>query len=443
MKKLTFIRKGNFKTGLIAVLTLQLFLAPLTAPAYDLSHSTLKKSPSSPYTVALVPFAETRTKSLDGLMDRVRSELKKTKGVRVMEETDTEEILRYYLKYVNTTADDNSFQKSLTEARQAMLSGGYDQARKELDEAEQKIVANVAKGGSNEGLYQIHLLRAKIHHANSNKEAVLREYDRLVRLHPSLELDANLYSSWERKALSEAKERLVESSLASVRVVANPQGSEVFLNGVHQGIAPITLKKLPAGIHIIEVKTVHHATFRQKVDLKAGETLALNAKLQRTGVAGGEDSLGRVTIRPSMYRTDLEISRLISTLGYHLGVDRIVLISDKRSQGVDSFLYRVGDTGLGSVQREHQFALSSADAKGGAQGLVKALHDEVRTDILKNPPKYADQSVGSVKLHEVRRKPFYKKPLFWILAGAAAGTGGALAAVLAPGAAAGGILIGF
>jgi hypothetical protein len=43
----------------------------------------------------------------------------------------------------------------------------------------------------------------------------------------------------------------------------------------------------------------------------------------------------------------------------------------------------------------------------------------------------------------VRRKPFYKKPLFWILAGAAAGTGGALAAVLAPGAAAGGILIGF
>lgn len=431
------------KGSLTAVLIGQMLLAPFTGAAYDLSHSTLKKSPSSPFTVALVPFAEARTKSLDGLMDRIRGELKKTKGVRVMDEADTEEILRYYLNYVNTTADDTSFQKSLTEARQALLSGSYSQAENLLAAAERKIGSNVAAGGSNEGLYQVHLLRAKIHHANGSKEGVAREYDHLVHLHPSLELDANLYSTWERKALSEAKERLTEDSMASVRVVAKPQGSEVFLNGVHQGIAPLTIKKLPAGPHIIQVKTVHHAAFLQKLNLKAGEAATVTATLRRTGVAGGEGDLDRVTIRPSLYGTDLEISRLISTLGYHLGVDRIVLVSDKRSQGVDSFLYRVGDTGLGSVQKQHQFALSSSDPKAGVSGVVTAMQEEIRTDILKNPPKYADQSVGSVKLHEVRKKPFYKKPLFWILVGAAAGTGGALGAVLAPGAAAGGILIGF
>jgi hypothetical protein len=360
-----------------------------------------------------------------------------------MERNDTDEILRYYLTYVNGATDDTSVQTALTNARQSLLSGNYGQTESLLSGVERRIRANVAAGGSNEGLYQIHLLRAKIHHANGRKESVSREYDQLVALHPSLELDANLYSGWERSALRDAKDRLSSENRASIRVTASPPGSEVFMNGVHQGIAPMTLEGLPAGRHVVEVKTVHHAPFLQQVELRAGENTSVNARLTRTGLAGGEDGPGEVTIRPSLYRTDLEISKLISTLGYHLGVDRILLIADKRSGGIDSFLYRIGDTGLGSVQRQHQVSISSETSGPGIAGVVQSMNDEVRTDILKNPPKYAKQSVGSVKLHEVRRKPFYKKPLFWILAGAAAGTGGALAAVLGPGAAAGGILIGF
>lgn len=421
----------------------QITLWPSGLEAYDLSHSTIRKSPSAPFTVALVPFAEMRTRSLDDLMRNLRGELKKTKGMRVMEEAETEEILRYYLKYVNATTEGNSVQRSLTEARQSLLAGNYPQAEKLLAATEQKIGAAVALGGSNEGLYQIHLLRAKVHHAKGRKEGVAREYDRLVHLNPRMTLDANLYSNWERKALDDARERVSNENSASVKVVASPLGSEVFLNGVHQGIAPTTLRDLPAGLHVVEVKTVHHAPFLQQVNLKAGETAEVSAHLTRTGVAGSEADSLSVTIRPSLYKTDLEISRLISTLGYHLGVDRIVLVSDKNSSGVDSLVYRIGDTGLGSVQRQHQVALSSADRGGSVAGMVGAVNQELRTDVLKDPPKYADQSVGSVKLHEVRKKPFYKRPLFWILAGAAAGTGGALAAVLAPGAAAGGILIGF
>src|SRR5262249_27288825 len=157
--------------------------------------------------------------------------------------------------------------------------------------------------------------------------------------------DPNLYSNWERSALSDAKKRLARENMASVRVVATPQGSEVFLNGVHQGIAPMMLENLPAGLHVVEIKTVHHAPFLQQVNLKAGDSLTINAKLNRTDLAGDEMPAGSVTIRPSLYKTDLEISRLISTLGYHLGVDRIILVSDKKSGGADSLLYRIGDTG--------------------------------------------------------------------------------------------------
>src|SRR5262245_21952795 len=106
----------RFQVGTCFLLLLTLltqWLWPATGAAYDLSHSTLKKTPKSPFSVALVPFAETRTRSLDGLIDRMHSALIKTKGTRVMDQNDTEEILRYYLKYVNATAVDDSTQRSM------------------------------------------------------------------------------------------------------------------------------------------------------------------------------------------------------------------------------------------------------------------------------------------------------------------------------------------
>src|SRR5262245_44045734 len=86
---------------LVGILVSRTVFAPGIAAAYDLSHSISKKASASPFSVALVPFAEMRTRSLDDLMGQLRSELGRTKGVRMMDQADTEEILRYYLKYVN------------------------------------------------------------------------------------------------------------------------------------------------------------------------------------------------------------------------------------------------------------------------------------------------------------------------------------------------------
>src|SRR5262249_39752098 len=129
-RRYAFVRRFQFLIARVLVVTLaaQWLLWPAGIYAYDLSHSTIKKSPKSPFSVALVPFAEARTRSLDDLISRMHSDLGKTKGIRVMEQADTEEILSYYLKYVNATTEDDSIQRSLTEARQAMLAGNYPQA---------------------------------------------------------------------------------------------------------------------------------------------------------------------------------------------------------------------------------------------------------------------------------------------------------------------------
>lgn len=105
-------------------------------------------------------------------------------------------------------------------------------------------------------------------------------------------------------------------------------------------------------------------------------------------------------------------------------------------------VYRMGDTGLGAVYKAKELSLSQ---KKPAQTITLAANEmngEARRDVLKNPAEITTQNVGSVKLHE-KKRPFYKRPLFWVLVGAGTATGGALGAVLGGGGAAlGGVIIG-
>ncbi len=423
------------------VLILVVLSSPSSALAYDLSQTTPRRSSAGPVTVALVPFSEKRTDRIDALLDRLSKELRQKTYLRVLDGKKTDEILRYYLKYVNRTAQiqDDSVQQELTQARQDLIGGNYAAAVRLLDGVEKRIRAREVAGGTNEGLYQVHLLRAKIHHANGLAAGVQAEYDKLVLVHPDLDLDPNLYSNWERSALAKAKDKIAGRRTAAIVVEARPVGSEVFLNGVHRGISPTTLKDLPPGLHVVEVKTVHYEPYRQQVRLTEGQVQTVQARLTRSDSSVASE---KTTIRPSLYKTDLEVSRLIATLGYHMGVDKIVLVADKRESGRDTLVYRAADTQLGGVQRQFQFEVTSSDA-AGLGPLVSSLHEEIRLDLLQDPAEHVDQSVGSLDLMHKKRKPFYKKPLFWILVGVAAGTGGALGAILgAGGAAAGGIVIG-
>src|SRR3989338_10694460 len=216
--------RASMKLAVIIILVADILFSPLLASAYDLSNSRKEKSLTSPVTVALVPFSERRGAAVDSLMEKLSRDLRKKGGLRVMDRAKTDEVLQYYLSYVNIASEDSAVQRSLTEARQSLLAGSYPAASRLLDEAERKIVARAAAGGTNEGLYQVHLVRAKIHHANGVDQAVQKDYDAIVRLPPDLELDANLYSNWERAALQKAREKMAGERTASIEVRSTPEG---------------------------------------------------------------------------------------------------------------------------------------------------------------------------------------------------------------------------
>lgn len=407
------------------------------------AQSQSSKKSSSPYaTVALVPFTEKSSPDLEALLVKMEKELQRTRQVQVLDRKRTNDILTNYLFHISEISKTSSQHKLITEARQKLLDNDLDKTGKLLDEAEKAIQDEMKKGKGNNGLSQIYLLRAKIHKVRKQKNLAEKEYEKLVSLNPDFELDPTLYTRWERDALKTAKETMATRKTGSIKVISNPEAAEVFLNGFYRGITPVQIEKLPAGKHIIEVKTVNHDPLLQQVAVSEGEITTVKTVLNRNALASDHRYH---MVRPSDYKTEAALSSLISNLGYHLGVSKVVLVANKNESGLDTVFYRLGDTSLGAVQKLHSVPLDPRKYDTSLASLVGKMKDEAQTDILKNPSQYANQTVGSLDLQQRRRKPIYKRPLFWVLVGSGAATAGILGVILGGGssaAATSGILVG-
>ncbi len=432
---------SRWKSTLALYLITTLLSTPILQ-AYDFSGASQKRKKGD-ITVALVAFAEKRTPEVEGLIASLGQELRRTSRVHVQDQAKTNDLLQSYLAHVNQVTKRSSQMPALTQAREKLLANDYASAERLLLKAEKDIQERIQKGGSGEGLAQVYVLRAKVQRNRKNEAAIESEYGKLIRLNPAYALDKNLYSGWERSAFEKVKKQVLSENLGSIAVTSDPIGGEVFLNGFYRGISPVLLDHLPQGPYLVEVRTVNHLPFSQKVTLQSGEKATLRGKLSRLSVASDYAHVDPL-LKPSFFKNEAEISNLISTLGYHLGADRVVLVADKKNIGTDSAVYRVGDVRLGAVQKLQSVPLSFPLSESGIRLVAAGIQDGATKNILKNPQKYADASVGSIELHEKEKKPFYRKPLFWVLVGAGAGTGAALAVILtgsAGAAAASGVLV--
>ncbi|QQR81235.1 MAG: PEGA domain-containing protein [Deltaproteobacteria bacterium] len=410
--------------------------------SFALDQASKRKTSSSYVTVALVPFAEKPSADLTLLIGRMEKELQKTHQVQVLDRKSTNEILTNYLFHVSEISKHSSQEQLITEARQKLLDNDLDAARKLLNESERRIQDEMKKGKSNDGLSQIYLLRAKIYKIRKEKDSAEQEYEKLLSLNPDFQLDPSLYTRWERDVLKTAKDAVLSRKSGIIKVVSDPEASEVFLNGFYRGISPLQIDHLPAGKHVIEVKTVNHDPFLQQVVVKEEEAITIKPFLVRNALASDHHE---EIVRPSNYKTEAALSTLISNLGYHLGVSKVVLVTNKNEAGLSTVFYRLGDTSLGSVQTLHSVPLDPKKYDVSLASLVSKMKEEAKTDILKNPAQYANQTVGSLDLQQKRRKPVYKRPLFWVLVGTGAATAGVLGVILggsASAAGSSGILVG-
>ena len=393
--------------------------------------------------VAIVTYNDVATPEIDKLIKNIESSLSEQQGIRVLDQKTTNEILSYYLDHVDKTAREGETAFLIREARELYQQGNYTGASQKVEAAEAAIENGMARGGTNTFLSDLLILKAKLVYVQSSKNSVDGIYEKIVRLNPELTFPNGLYNKWEHKALDTAKKNLDRSS--SIEITSDPKSSEIYVNGVHKGVTyydkPYVINNFPSGNHCVELRTIHHETYAECFSLSNGGVKSINAKLKRVSIAKGKE---RVVVPPSRFKTAYEIATLVSGLGYYMGVDKVILVHGKTGEDEEKLAYQIGDSSLGAVNKPNSIKF---DSKKGAPLalLTKEMRSEMERDVFSNPgDQLISQSVGSIQLHEKRRQPIYKRPVFWILVGAGAAAGGIAAVLLGAGAAAattGGVII--
>lgn len=402
--------------------------------------------PKSHISVAVVPYVENPSSDTAKTIKNIEGSLREQKGIKVLDRRSTDEILSYYLHHVDKESRDEETRRIFRQAREEYQKASYEKSFDLLKTAESRIKEGISRGGTNALLTDVLILKAKLEYVLGRKRNVNSIYEEIVTLDPALEFPKGLYSGWEHKTLKQAKAKIEPTRTGYVEVYSDPKNSEVYLNGLHVGVTyydkPFTLDKIPQGRHCIDVKTIHHESFTECFFIKGNEKHTVNAVLKRISLPNGSKN---AVVSPSRFGTDYELSDLVSSLGYYMGVDKIILVHGKNPEKPETVVYQIGDVSLGAVNKKSEVELNNKN--GSALALMtKEMRSEIKKDVLSNPgDELISQSVGSMQLHEKRRKPLYKRPVFWILAGAGAAAGGITAVVLGAGAAVattGGVLIG-
>jgi len=336
---------------------------------------------------------------------------------------------------------------TVRDARKAYSTFDYKKSKDILVDAETLMNKRIADGKSNERLIDIYILKSKLAYVAGRKSDAISLYKRIVQLNPILVYEKGLYSRWEIKALHDAKEHAAKSTPGTLSIHAKPNSSEVYVNGVHYGLTlynkPLTIDHLPPGNHCLEIKTVHHEPYIQYIDVEPGKTHELTISLLRLSRTSKKLF---TAISPSRFQTPEELAYLMIHLGYYLKVDKLVLIYPKGESTLDHLTYQIGDVGLGAVNIPAQISLAKKN-KIPLKLVTREMQKEIRQDVLsQSGDQLISKNVGNMLLHEQRRKPIYKKPLFWIIVGAGAAVGG-VAGILLGGSSAiastGGVVIAF
>jgi len=427
----------NKLTSIIAVIAFSCSIVPWPVLAVG--------APKKHIRIAVLPYTSSISTDINKKVRTIEKQLKRQKNISILPYRASKQIAQYYLDYVDAHSRGTELSKLIRDARKAYSEFDYKLSNKILENAEALINNRIADGKSNERLIDIYILKSKLAYVDGRKSDAVSLYTDIARLNPTLEHDKRLYSRWEIKALLAAKKHAVKEKHGMLSIQAKPHSSEVYVNGVHYGLTlynkPLTIGRLLPGNHCLEIKTVNHEPYIQYIDVEPGKTHELTISLSRLSRTTKQQFTG---IPPDRFQTPEEMARLMMHLGYYLKVDKLVLIYP--GDASKKLTYQIGDVGLGAVNIPSEISLAKKN-KEPLKLVTREMQKEIRKDVLsQSGDQLISKNVGSMLLHERRKKPIYKKPLFWILVGAGAAAGGVAGILLGGSSAAastGGVIIAF
>jgi hypothetical protein len=361
--------------------------------------------------------------------DRLREEFHRRFNGAILTRAETEGPFFYYKESV--------LQNKKTPTEPVLEEG--KKAYFQLNLAEARVFfRELVRKGDDTTIVDAYLLLGLTEIADGNESAAREAFQEALRLDSERRLDPEFFPPKVVKFFEKVRDESAPPT-GSLRVEADPRGSEVWINGSFRGLTPLALPRFPAGPHTLRIQANHYRPVVKKIDLPTAGEQRVTAKLAWETTRAPTRLLG---FSSSEVGGEERLTLLSAEMGRELGVSKLLFVSLKKTERGDEVETRLVDTTLRSSHKIRRYPVLRIEEKSAevAAQVADDLSKQIDQDIKLDPVKYgANRYEGDIVLIGRHRKPFYKRPIFWISVGAAAAAGGVLAAVLAGGSGAGAI----
>ncbi len=92
---------------------------------------------------------------------------------------------------------------------------------------------------------------------------------------------------WQSDSTSISLMGVVTPIYGKISVISSPPGAQVYLDGVSQGTAPLTITSVTAGSHTVDLELISYQTFQTTVTVSAGQKATVSATLTPIPTSGG------------------------------------------------------------------------------------------------------------------------------------------------------------
>ncbi|MCC7537752.1 MAG: PEGA domain-containing protein [Deltaproteobacteria bacterium] len=199
-----------------------------------------------------------------------------------------------------------------------------------------------------------------------------RTFGRLHVLQPGRRPDPNVFPPDIVTRFDRAAPRDLRSPSASIEVRSEPDGAEVFVDGVARGTTPMTVHGLVAGSHIVRVVLPGHSPHLEIANVRGGATTSVTAMLGPTRAADAiSAAVGRLSEGGSL-------ETALRSLGRTLSADLLVVLAVSGQPGDLAIEGSAYETSSGR-RLAHQSATASgtpADIDGAIEELTEGLTTE-------------------------------------------------------------------
>ncbi|MFH1830247.1 MAG: PEGA domain-containing protein [Pseudomonadota bacterium] len=303
----------------------------------------------------------------------------------------------------------NDAASTLARAKEHYFSFQYHEAVKGIDQAISMLEGAKLDEETGPLLVDAYISKALIAKSKGSIADVKQALGKALLVNPLLDLKDNDYPPSLVALFEELKAGVVSEHTGAIKIKSKPEGADVFLNGIRQGVTPLRLNDLPQGSYSLLISANKYESDKREVELLADKELMVKARLK--------------WIKNNEPKVDLEsdegASNAISKgleLSNVLKVDRVILVdADAKAQGVLMISARTVDRKMQAGLKPIVLPDVSLEYKHNRIAeLAGELADQLDADVLSDPARTIDPiGQGDPVLLAKRKKPLMRRPLFW------------------------------